>query len=308
MDKQLMLDGMSHMKEIFARLGIRRMPTWDEVETYIKWNTDWNISPEAIVYACKYTTSGSPTVSYLDGILKNLKKPGGETTTVEDIVCLEQVRDEYKQVCQLTGKTQITNEALETFKELRKDYSLELIKLAAQKTESKGIDFQRIRYNLESWKEKGLTNAEEVSDYLEAYKKRADLIEKIYEVLGQKPLQTRRNHALVYIWRMIGFSDDVILYVAGLAVNADIPFIYMDSILRNAEQKGLWTIEAICQDSIEHARQTKALQTDGETYNRLKSTENPVCSSVQSGFDDGEMDRLMEEHFKEHPELKARIE
>ena len=158
MDKQLMLDGMAHMKEIFAHLGIRRMPTWDEVETYIKWNTEWNISHEAIAYACKYTISGSPTISYLDGILKNLKKDSGEVTSVEDLIQLDQIREEYKQLCQFTNKTRITNEALSSFKGLRQEYPLDLILLAAKESDTKSVDFQKILYHLEAWKKKGDNN------------------------------------------------------------------------------------------------------------------------------------------------------
>lgn len=250
MDKQLMLDGMIHLKEIFVRLGIHRVPTWEEVDTYIKWTSEWNITHEAILYACKYTVSGSPRVSYLNGILNNLKRTDGESTTVADLIAREQLCEEYKKVCrQAKGKTRITNEALETFKKLRQEYPLDLIELAAQEAESKTVDLNKIRYCLESWKKKGLTNAEEAFENITDYKKRASLINQIYKELNLKPLQTRRNHALVYMWEKTGFTDDVILYVAGLAAHADIPFVYMDSILRKAQMKGLWTVEEIEKES-----------------------------------------------------------
>lgn len=308
MDKQLMLDGMGHMKEIFNRLGIRRMPTWDEVETYIKWNTEWNISHEAITYACKYTTSGSPTVSYLDGILKNLKKDSGEVTSVEDLVQLDQIRDEYKQLCQFFGKTRITNEVLSAFKILRQEYPLDLIILAAKESGTKAMDFQKIRYRLEAWKKKGLTTAEDVSGYLEGYRKRASLIEQIYDVLGQKPLQTRRNHALVSIWKLIGFSDEVILYTAGCAAQTDVPFVYMDAILQSAEQKGLWTVDAIRLDSIEHARIMKEIRERCQAEKKRSLHNEAAVENVPDSFNDKEMDRLMEDHLLAHPELKGKAD
>ncbi|GHU68731.1 hypothetical protein FACS1894184_11420 [Clostridia bacterium] len=56
--------------QVLRRLGRRGKPSDDDVNMYFTWVKDWGFTLEAVLAACTQTTKGSPTMAYLDGILR----------------------------------------------------------------------------------------------------------------------------------------------------------------------------------------------------------------------------------------------
>ena len=73
---------MKGARRVLSRLGMRRSPSMDEVDLYLKWTEQWGFEPKAVEAACRETTKGSPTFGYLDKVLEGIRsRSGGQATT-----------------------------------------------------------------------------------------------------------------------------------------------------------------------------------------------------------------------------------
>lgn len=111
------------VNEVMLHLGIKRMPSIEEVKLYDKWTKEWNIAHEAVIEACAETTKTSnPSFAYLDKIIQKLYFKGA-TGADEVRQQLDESNAQRQQAGEILNemglKTEITPEFLEMLKACR---------------------------------------------------------------------------------------------------------------------------------------------------------------------------------------------
>ena len=68
------------INEIMLHIGLKRMPSIEEVKLYEKWTQEWHMSHEAVLEACSETTkTATPSFAYLDKIVQGIYEKGKQS-------------------------------------------------------------------------------------------------------------------------------------------------------------------------------------------------------------------------------------
>ncbi|MBR1585890.1 MAG: DnaD domain protein [Clostridia bacterium] len=237
-------------RKVLSRMGKRRLPSDDELALYQKWLDEWGYEPQAILDACKETTSGDPSFKYLDGILNGLRTRGEGRSAQQVQQQLAQEKDERRlaqEVFHRLGVTLDTPAALRLYREFTALQPHAVLLLAADecsrtKRSAKAEDMLSL---LESWKSKGLTTEEEVQAYLEAFREANSALREIFTACGHHGRPTAADRALYQKWRgMLG--HDVILFAAEQARAAEGSKIaYLDKVIENWHEAGITDLSQV---------------------------------------------------------------
>lgn len=147
-------------QRVLKQLSLRRAPTIDELNTVKRWLNEWMLSEDAIIEACARTTaSRSPSIAYLDAILK----PGDEATGPEfDAVKL--LLRELGAIGGIPSPDQCRkyNELLDH------GFEKETLVLASAQCARKGKhSFDDLLWMVQKWEEAGVHTYNEAEKYLD---------------------------------------------------------------------------------------------------------------------------------------------
>ncbi|MCL2544451.1 MAG: DnaD domain protein [Clostridia bacterium] len=154
------------LRQVLRRLGQRRAPSMDEQDLYRKWTADWGFALPAILEACKETTKGSPTMAYLNGILKRQHGLGlhGAEEIAGNLQQESELAKPVKEMYEALGRRGIapTAEDVKLVGEWAgQGIAPEMMVLAAQAAHHNGGNsMESVRRQLEMWREKGVATAE----------------------------------------------------------------------------------------------------------------------------------------------------
>ena len=242
-------DGQAYeaVREILKKLGKRNLPSEAQVNMYLKWTKEWHFTPEAIEEAVKLTAKGDPSMGYLDGILKGMRRENGESgeLTRDKVIKSNKRTEELREVLKELGRGEVTKQNLELFDRMRKLYPQEVILTAARECGHSGKGPEDVLKLLESWKEKGFEDSEQVNNYVQAFHSQTEMIRELRSVWGMNPVRiSKTDRSFLNRWeKEMGFSREMIMATAPLASDANIPMIYLDSILKDYKAKGITTPE-----------------------------------------------------------------
>lgn len=131
------------VNQVMLHLGIKRMPSIEEMKLYQKWTGEWKLSKEAILQACAQTVkTATPSFGYLDKIVEKLYNKGelSGSEAKEALNEEEKQRAEGNEVLKELGLKGITPELLEgiaAFKAM--GFDTEGLLLAARETARKPV-------------------------------------------------------------------------------------------------------------------------------------------------------------------------
>ena len=250
------------VRKILKKLGKRNLPSEAQINLYLKWTKEWRFTPEAIDEAIQLTAKGDPSMGYLDGILKSMRRENG----AEKEVGAEQVRGSAKrlgalrEVLRELGRGEATPQNLELYDRMKGLYPQDVILTAARECGHSGKGTEDVLKLLESWKDKGLENSEQVNAYVQAFHSQTDLIRELRTIWGTDASRiTRTDRSFISRWeKELGFGREMILATAPLACDARIPMINLDTILKSYREKGINTPEAA-------EKERKQYRTAGKT-------------------------------------------
>lgn len=253
-------------RKVLTRLSIRRDPTLDEIELYTKWTAEWKFAPKAIEVACAETTKArDPSFSYLDRILSGIRErsEGKALSAVQVEKFLQSERDINDKVRTMLAafgsKVSVVDEPTrQLYRSMEKLADEAVILMAArevgkQRGESRSIE--NVILMLESWKERGLATAADVTSYLKIVNSENKRLRALFTLIGKEAACTQPNRELLRKWRSDWkVSEPLLDLAATYARGADKPLLYMDKLLAGWREKGL---SNVAEAEEEHRRFTE---------------------------------------------------
>ena len=269
------------LRRLLSRLGQRRAPSDDEKEMYRKWLDDWKFTPEAVQEACRETTKGTPTMAYLDGILKRQHLSGRhEAAELEEGMSEEKRRRDFaRRVFAGLGRTGLTPSdedlaMIGAWRETGASEELILLAVSTAHRRAGGGSLEDVGGVLDRWRTKGLTTAEAVQSETERVRALNAVLRGLYEAAGLEKRPSAADREQLSAWRALGHSDELILLAAGYAKKRPSPMAAMERILTDWRRAGITEPEAARQEHERHAAgQTRAADAGGQAgYQRRSYT------------------------------------
>ena len=236
-------------KAVLKRLGSRNPPSEDQLRLYRKWVQEWGFTPEAISEACAETAKGTPSMGYLDAILRSMREDadGGEPIGEAEVLKAREETEKLKKTLKTAAAGPVDEEKKIWYRELRREFSEEMILLAAR--ECKGRPLEDTGVMLKSWRAKGILTPAEAKAYIREFREQTDLMRQLRGIWGLTSGPGTADRAMVAAWeKELGFPREIILYAAEAAAGADKPMAYLNRILREYAEKGIRTREQIDAD------------------------------------------------------------
>ena len=240
------------LRRLLARLGQRRNPSDDEKAIYSKWRDEWGFEADAIQEACAETTKGTPTMAYLDGILRRQHQLGRhEARTLKSGIKKDYTaRDFVREVYAGLGHTGVspTAEDIATIENWIADgFAQEMILQAVREAHARNGsgNLEDVSQKLEAWRREGLTSVEQV----EAGRARARWLNaRLHEIYDRQGVEKRANkpdRELLGKWLgEYGMSMELILLAAQYARGNGAPMMVADRILSDWHRAGIDTEQA----------------------------------------------------------------
>ena len=270
-------------RRVLSRMGKRRLASEDELTLYEKWLDEWKFEPDAILDACKETTSGDPSFKYLDGILNGLRTRSESRTARQVKKQLEAEKEEKEkaqEVFRRLGVSLDTAAALRFYRECAEIQPHAVILLAADecgrtKRQGKVEDLQAL---LESWRSKGMKTEEAVRAYLEAYRKANRALREIFELCGYSGRPTEKDRALYEQWSAV-MPRELILFAAEQARSAEGNKIaYLNKVIETWHEAGITELSQAKARKTPARTEKKGKTVSAQQYEQRAYTEDELLS------------------------------
>ena len=129
---------------------------------------------------------------------------------------------------------------------------------------------------------KGYISLSSVGDYFENIKKTDEFISKMLLTAGVNRRPTPWDRENVENWKSWNFSEDMILEAAKLASGKTSPIPYMNGILGNWKNKGVFTADKVTESLTDTSVKTNALEDYNKEYERRR---NVAISRAQKNIE-----------------------
>ncbi|MBQ6980690.1 MAG: DnaD domain protein [Clostridia bacterium] len=260
--------------KILKALSIRRAPDIEDLNYFKKWTTELSFEPENIVFAAK--TLKKSSMAKLDELLLALYS--SKSFSKEEIAdyCANK-----QAVYDLTVKfnrtlsiyVDVLDAEVDNYinKWLSYGYKEDALLLIANKLFCDGKNNLKDADDLiERLRGRGIIDLSSVNDYFEEDKKTDEFLRKMLMTCGinRRPNAWDRENLL--IWKSWNFSEDMILQAATLAAGKTSPLPYMNGVLSNWKNKGVYDLNG-AKDENENLTQ--------EDYNREYARRRTIAVS-----------------------------
>ena len=232
---------MKGARRILNHLGMRRNPSMDEMDLYLKWTSEWGFEPKAIKEACKETTKGAPTFGYLDKVLEGIfSRTGGRATSEEKVQeALAENKAETVQIRELLQTLGISFTVIDDglrmeYRDMVSDGGHELVMLAAREVvkRTRVHTLDKVKQYLDGWRKLGLTTRTAVLGYLADIEKQNEELRSLMEIAGTTGGATKANRDLLTKWQTEWrMPPEMIQLSAELARGKKDVMKYMDKLL-----------------------------------------------------------------------------
>jgi len=240
---------MKGTRKILNHLGMRRNPSMDEMDLYLKWTQEWGFEPKAIKEACRETTKGAPTFGYLDKVLEGIyHRTQGKATSEAHVQ--KALADEQNETAQIRELLQTLGISMASIGEgLRAEYrdmaamgGHELVMLAAREALSRGRihTLDKVKQYLNGWAEKGLDSVNAVNAHLAELEKLNMQIRELMEIAGASGGCTKTNRDWLSQWQQEWHMPQELIHLAAeFARGKEKPMAYMHKLLSGWHEKGV---------------------------------------------------------------------
>ena len=264
------------LNKIFKALSIKRTPEIEDSDLYRKWTEDMNFDTECIVFAASKLKKGG--MNKLDEFMKELYSM--KSFSKEEIADYANKKQAvYDLAIRINKALAIYEEVIETVvdtytnKWLSYGFNDQTLLYVASICFKMGKNSLQDMDNLvENLHERGIIDLSSVGDYFESQKKINDFILKMLNVAGVNRRPNSWDVENVNTWKSWNLSEDMIIESAKLASGKGSPIAYMNAILSNWKNNGIFTVDDI--DS-----QVKAPENTQESYNREYSRRRALALS-----------------------------
>lgn len=177
------------VNDVMLHIGIRRMPSVEEVKMYEKWVKEWGIPHEAVISACAETTkTANPSFAYLDKIISGMREGMANGDRPQELLeTTRKKRDEAGRLLKTMGLPgQVTQELLDIVDTAKlsgfdSDALTAVARLLAKRAYKSVGSFEA---ELALWAGRGITTAEGIGQYGALKTANDERITKLYEAMG----------------------------------------------------------------------------------------------------------------------------
>jgi len=212
------------VNDVMLHIGIRRMPSVEEVKLYEKWTKQWGMSHEEVIAACTETTKvANPSFGYLDKIIEGLYSNGITGGSIGEI--MDQRRAERERANKLLRTMGLSDQVTQEFMDIVQtaklagfdDEGLFYIARNLAKRVYKSVgSFEK---ELAIWKERSATTADKMQEYDEKASSKDDDIKKLYSVMGIEGQVSKNDRKIYKSLLEKGFKAEAILDAAKDCMN-----------------------------------------------------------------------------------------
>ncbi len=245
--------GMRGARKVLNHLGLRRSPSMDEIDLYLKWTGEWGFSPKAIIEACKETTKGAPTFAYLNKVLEGLymRSTGQGMDDKQVKRALEDEQSETLRVRELLKalgiSMSVVDEGLRTvYREMALTGGHELVMIAARQVvaHTKNHTLDNVKKLLDSWAQQGMTSIESVNAYLTEVETLNAQITDLMKLAGATGGRTLDNRSRLKQWQSEWHMPQALITLAAeLARGTAKPMQYMHKLLQSWHEQQIANVE-----------------------------------------------------------------
>ena len=297
---------MKGTRKILNHLGMRRNPSMDEMDLYLKWTEEWGFDPKAIREACKETTKGAPTFAYLDKVLEGIHtRTGGKATTEKEMQqALADEKTETAHIRELLNALGISMAVIDSG--MRQEYrnlsvvgGHELVMLAAHEvvTRLKTHTLDKVKQVLDGWAQKGLTTVAAVNAHLAELEKLNDQIRQLMEIAGASGGITKLNRDRLTKWQSDWqMPQDVIRLAAEFAHGKKDAMAYMHKVLSGWRDDDIFNV---AEARAQHERMTAQSKADAKPAAGGGVKRVTEQQYQQRAYDAKEYDDIPDEQLKE---------
>ncbi|MBO7345197.1 MAG: DnaD domain protein [Clostridia bacterium] len=253
------------IEKILKAMSVRRQPEIEDSTYLKKWTQELNFEEENILFAA--TTLKKGTMAKLDEFLLELYSM--KSFSKEEIK--EYVKNKnsiYELAIKINKLLSIYVEVLEpvvdtyTKKWLSYGFMEDALCYIASHCFKIGKNtLQDMDELVENLRERGFIDLSSVGDYFESIKKSDEFISRMLSLAGVNRRPTPWDRENLSVWKRWNFSEDMILEAAKLSAGKNTPTAYMNGILSNWKNKGVFTVE--------QTANVTATENTQESYNRV---------------------------------------
>ncbi|MBR6569948.1 MAG: DnaD domain protein [Clostridia bacterium] len=302
---------MKGARKILNHLGMRRNPSMDEMDLYLKWTGEWGFEPKAIREACKETTKGAPTFGYLDKVLEGIHtRTGGKATSEEKVQeALAENKAETAQIRELLSTLGISFATIDDG--LRTEYRLmaadgghELVMLAAREVvkRTRVHTLDKVKQYLDGWRKLNLITVDSVNTYLADIEKQNEQLRGLMELAGAGGGATKANRDLLSRWQNEWHMPlELIRLAAEYAHGKKDVMKYMDRLLEGWHAEN---IANVAEAKTAHEKHIAQLQQKPEGKPASAGGKRVVEQQYQQrAYDPDEYDDIPEDQLEEMKRL-----
>ena len=237
------------IERILKALSLRRQPEIEDSTLLKKWTQELNFEAENIVFAASKLKKGS--MAKLDEFLIELYSM--KSFSKEEIAeYMDKKQTVYDLAIKINKALSIYVDVIDTvvdnYTKKWLSYGFDqdtLLYIANHCFKSGKNTLQDMDDILEYLRARGFIDLSSVSDYFENLKKSDEFLSKMLLTAGVNRRPTPWDRENLNMWKTWNFSEDMILEAAKLASGKSSPTAYMNGILSNWKNNGVFTLNGI---------------------------------------------------------------
>ncbi len=273
----------SVIERILKALSIKRQPEIEDATLLKKWTQDLNFEEENIIFAASKLKKGG--MAKLDAFLLELYSM--KSFSKEEILSYVNNKQEIYELALKINKAlsiyvEVVDTMIDTYLKKWLSYGFidqTLLMVASHCFKCGSNTLQDMDALLETLRNRGFIDLSSVGDYFENEKKQDEFIQKVLTTAGINRRPNPWDRENLMMWKNWNFSTEMILEAAKLSSGKSSPLAYINGILSNWKNKGVFNLADITA--------TATISVDSqENYNREYEKRRMTALSIaQSNMD-----------------------
>lgn len=253
------------IEQILHALSLRRQPDIEDSNLLKKWTQELSFDPENIIFAAKKLKKSS--MEKLDEFLLELYalKSFSKNEIAE---YMDKKKDIYELAIKINKALSIYVDIIDTVVDTYTKKWLSfgfneqtLLYIASHCFKNNKRSLQEMDSLLEELRERGFITLSGVGDYFSEQEKIDEFIAKLLSTVGLSRRPNPWDRDNLNVWKGWNFSNEMILEAGKLSAGKNSPIAYMNGILSNWKNNGIFTLEGV-------SSVTTTNDDSQETYNR----------------------------------------
>ncbi len=262
------------IEKILKALSLRRAPEIEDLAYLKKWTQELGFEPESITFAASKIKKGS--MEKLDEFLKELYSI--KSFSKEEIAFfVEEKHRVYELAVKINRALSVYMDVIDTVvdtytkKWLSMGFTDETLLLVASQCFRTGKNtLQYMDELIENLYRRGFVDLSSVGDYFENIKNTDKFISSFLLTAGVNRRPNAWDRENLSTWKSWNFSEEMILEAAKLAAGKSSPVAYVNGILSNWKNNGIFTPSALASTSAE-AQSENSQEEYNREYERRRS-------------------------------------